>query len=92
MFDLRISDGEGDMQFLGVLVIAVIWSWYVYGAVPKRKHLKDPSDMLVLLPWNMFDREKWTDEGVRFHKRVVLSSILTSALLSGAFLYLDWRY
>lgn len=92
MFDLRISDREGGQQFFGIVVIAVIWSWYVYGLVPKREHLKDPSDMLVLQPWNMFDREKWTDEGVRFHKRVVLSSILTSVLLSGAFLYLDWRY
>ena len=42
---------------------------FKYGLVPKREHLRDPNGLLYGAVWNLFSREKWTDEGVAFHKR-----------------------
>ncbi len=67
----------------GISLPVVTWLWFglgiawglrlnfKYGMVPKREHLRDPNGLLYGAVWNFFSREKWTDEGVAFHKRLV---------------------
>ncbi len=61
---------------------------FKYGLVPKREHLRDPNGLLYGAVWNLFSKEKWTDEGVAFHKRWALDVLAFAAVWVGAYFLL----
>jgi hypothetical protein len=75
---------------LGKTVVSWVWflagvAWAIrlnwkYGIVPKQKHLRDPNGTPYAAFWNIFSTEKWTDEGVAFHKRVALELLAFAAV------------
>jgi hypothetical protein len=61
---------------------------FKYGLVPKREHLRDPNGLLYGAVWNLFSKEKWTDEGVAFHKRWAIELLAFAAVWVGAYFLL----
>jgi hypothetical protein len=39
---------------------------------PRERYLRRPNDVALVAFWNLFSSDKWTDEGIRFHKRRLL--------------------
>ena len=81
--DFSVS-GWGNLVFVAWLLGMVIYSANRYGVIPKPEHLRDPRDIPVLAFWNVFSREKWTPEGLAFHRRVIAFSakaLLTTVVL-----------
>ena len=65
---------------------------FKYGLVPKREHLRDPNGLLYGAFWNFFSSEKWTDEGVAFHKRLVAELFVFVAVWLGAYFVLAFLF
>ena len=39
---------------------------------PRDRYLRRPDEPSFVAFWNLFSTQKWTDEGIRFHKRRML--------------------
>jgi hypothetical protein len=78
--------GSGSWILVAWVLGLLVYSWTRYGMVPKHEHLRDAKDLPILAPWNLFSREKWTPEGIAFHRRVLLFS--AKALLASVAIWL----
>jgi hypothetical protein len=75
---------------LGKPILSWVWffagiAWIVrlswkYGIVPKQEHRRDPNSGPFFSFWSLFSYEKWTDEGVALHKRLVLELLAFGAI------------
>ena len=66
--------GMGEWVLVAWVIGMLVYSWNRFGIVPKREHLRDPKDVPLLAFWNIFSTEKWTPEGIAFHRRVLAFS------------------
>ncbi|MEO8200280.1 MAG: hypothetical protein ABI679_07160 [Gemmatimonadota bacterium] len=39
---------------------------------PPERYLRNPNDIPIIASWNIFSSEKWTEEGLTFHRRRLL--------------------
>ena len=71
MLDGVIADRGAGSLFLGILFIWMIATWHWFGILPRPDYLRNPDDTLILTPWNVFSKAKWTTRGVQHHRRVL---------------------
>jgi hypothetical protein len=75
---------------MGAVILATtIYSMARYGTVPKREHLRDPRGVPYAAFWNFLSAEKWTPEGLAFHRRVIRFSVRSFVGLLTLWLVLD---
>jgi hypothetical protein len=64
------SMSRGAALAFGAAIIGVnIYSARRYRLVPKRAHLRDPRGARYAAFWNFLSEQKWTADGVEFHRR-----------------------
>lgn len=92
MLDGVIADRGAGRLFIGLLFIWMIASWHWFGMAPRPDHLRKPDDLLILTPWNVLSKSKWTPEGVQRHRRVIWFCLGTLISMLVLFLILDAKY
>jgi len=56
---------------------------------PRERYLRRPDDIPGVAFWNILSREKWTEEGLRFHRRRLLFIPIALAALACLWLFAD---
>lgn len=90
--DGQIRNVIAGRVFLGVLVGWALLSHRLYGVIPKREHLRNPDETAVLTLSNVFDRRKWTEEGLRLHRRVIAFAVASAVCVAVVYFVLDAMY
>jgi hypothetical protein len=89
----EIGSAAVGLGFLAVFVIvANLVERRLNPQPPRERYLRNPNDLLFVAFWNVLSSEKWTEEGLAFHRRR-LQFIPVALLTFGVgWLILDWLW
>ena len=59
---------------------------------PRERYMKDPNGWPLISFWNMFDQKKWTEEGIRYHEKRMLATIVAVPAFILGWLILGWIF
>lgn len=85
--DGSISSPVAGIAFFALFLVGANWLERRWNPQPPReRYLRRPDEVPLVAFWNLLSTEKWTDEGIRFHKRRML--FIPVALLGFAGMWL----